>query len=251
MFCPKCSQPQPTDGVRFCPRCGFRLDGVRELFEHAEARAEGEARPPGGLPPQRYISLGAALMFAGTVPALLWGLLEPSRPPDLVLPQAYFLLGTTLVFILTLFHPLLGALQKLFSDGDAPPVHPRRRDGINLGALLMFLAALKAMLFASFVQPGEAPRALLALVFCVNALLLLLVLRPLLRGLHSLLFKGEAEAAPDPGTRIDPPARAAAALPHARSVPVEDFATPRVNTAEIVTPPASVTEETTRKLNNF
>ena len=32
MFCPKCSQQQAADEVRFCSRCGFPLGGVKELL---------------------------------------------------------------------------------------------------------------------------------------------------------------------------------------------------------------------------
>jgi hypothetical protein len=32
MFCPKCGQQQVSDGVRFCSRCGFQLEVVKELL---------------------------------------------------------------------------------------------------------------------------------------------------------------------------------------------------------------------------
>ncbi len=32
MFCPKCSQEQISDEMRFCSRCGFQLAGVSELL---------------------------------------------------------------------------------------------------------------------------------------------------------------------------------------------------------------------------
>jgi zinc-ribbon domain len=32
MFCPKCGQQQSSDGVRFCSRCGFQLEVVKELL---------------------------------------------------------------------------------------------------------------------------------------------------------------------------------------------------------------------------
>ena len=33
MYCPKCSQLQPSDEMRFCSRCGFALAGVTMLLE--------------------------------------------------------------------------------------------------------------------------------------------------------------------------------------------------------------------------
>ena len=32
MFCPKCGQQQASDSVRFCSRCGFQLEVVKELL---------------------------------------------------------------------------------------------------------------------------------------------------------------------------------------------------------------------------
>jgi len=34
MFCPKCSQSQPADEMRFCSRCGFPLETVSTLVRH-------------------------------------------------------------------------------------------------------------------------------------------------------------------------------------------------------------------------
>ena len=34
MFCPKCSQPQVSDEIRFCSRCGFPLNSVATLLKN-------------------------------------------------------------------------------------------------------------------------------------------------------------------------------------------------------------------------
>ncbi len=34
MFCPKCSQQQPTGATRFCSRCGFTLGGIALVLEN-------------------------------------------------------------------------------------------------------------------------------------------------------------------------------------------------------------------------
>jgi len=42
MYCPKCSQIQTEDGLRFCSRCGFQLGVVKELLaEPGSAPATG------------------------------------------------------------------------------------------------------------------------------------------------------------------------------------------------------------------
>src|SRR6266511_5015769 len=32
MYCPRCGNQPASDRVRFCPSCGFRLDGVADLL---------------------------------------------------------------------------------------------------------------------------------------------------------------------------------------------------------------------------
>lgn len=251
MFCPKCSQPQPPEELRFCPRCGFPVGTVREVLSQAEERDDD--RPPaadgGRLPAQKEITTGALLMFAGGVAAVLWGFTGTRWPPEVVLPQAYFILGLALVFVLTLLHPLLRGLEGTFSA--AAPDTPRRRDGINLGALLMFAGTLKALLATSLMPPGPE-RGLTTLVIMAGMLLLLLMLRPLLRAAHRLFFRAEEGRAADadaPDARPDP-APNVSALPPARAIPVNGFAAAGADTGEILTPP-SVTEGTTRKLSDL
>jgi hypothetical protein len=254
MFCPKCSQPQPSEDLRFCARCGFPLGTVRELVSREEARADEGSRAAGGpqLPAQKDISTGALFMFAGGVASVLWSLIGTRWPAEVLLPQVYFVLGLALVFVLTLFHPLLGALERLFSGGaGAAPRAPRQRDGINLGAVLMFAGTLKAMLITSFIPPGPE-RGVTTLAIMAAMLLLLLLLRPLLRDVHALLFKPRERAAqstPDTTARLDTAPRPDA-LPPARAIPVNGFAASGADTGEVAAPP-SVTEETTRKLSDI
>lgn len=258
MFCPKCGLSQSSEDLRFCPRCGMRLAAVKELVGHEETRA-GDSAQAGGdvLPRQKDINLGAFLMLAGGVASVLWGFTGPQRgPAEIILPQAYAALGFTLAFILLLFHPLLGALQKLFSGG-AGHAHgdtPKRREGINLGALLMFVGTLKAILLTYAMPPGGG-RAVTTLFIMALMFAVLLFLRPILKGVHALLFK-EATHAADSAPPFDEGSTArldsrqgGAALPPARAVPVNQFTHPRANTAELVAPP-SVTEDATRKLDN-
>jgi hypothetical protein len=249
MFCPKCSQAQPAEDLRFCPRCGFPLVAVKELLGRDGRGDEGAvAGQECGLPAQKDLTTGALLMFAGSVVAVLWGFMGARGPAEVLLPQAYFILGGTLAFLLTLFHPLLRSLQKLSSGGGTSPDTGGRRDGINLGALLMFVGALKATLLTAGMHPGPE-RGLTALAVTAGMLLLILLLRPALRAAHGLLSQGEKSAAPpaaEATTRLDSREHGRT-LPPAQSVPVNDFRPPGHDTAELAAPP-SVAEETTRKL---
>jgi hypothetical protein len=69
MFCPKCSQQQSSESVRFCSRCGFPLGVVSEVLAGSgvllarEAGGEGQA-----LSPRREgLKQGAKMTLAGLV----------------------------------------------------------------------------------------------------------------------------------------------------------------------------------------
>jgi len=251
MFCPRCSQPQTSDDTRFCARCGLDLNAVAEAVKSAALAPSSTRRGEWLLPPQKDLSTGAALMFVGAVVAVLWGFTGARGPADAMLPQAYFIMGGTLAFLLTLFHPLFRSLERLFSGETAAPSRSaRRRDGINLGALLMFVGALKATLLTS-LKPLSPERGLTTLAIMAGMLLLILLLRPILRGVHALFFKNvaDAEESATDITRLDSK-EPASALPPARDIPVNAYTRPRADTAELVTPP-SVAEETTRKLKDL
>ena len=46
MHCPRCGQQQASNEMRFCSRCGFRLDGVSHLLASDGFIEQGEAQPP-------------------------------------------------------------------------------------------------------------------------------------------------------------------------------------------------------------
>lgn len=252
MFCPKCSQPQPSEDLRFCPRCGFPVGEVKPLLGREEARGADDerARAEDRLPAQKDLATGALVMFAGAVFAVFWGLFWSRGPAEVALPQTFFILGGTLAFILTLFHPLLDALERLASGGGPPSYTQRRRDGVNLGALLMFVGELKALLLTS-LMPNGPEKGLTAFAVMAGMLLLVLLLRPILRAAHALFFKRDARAdaaSPNATAELDP--AQAAALPPAHSIPASGFAPARPGSADLVAPP-SVAEETTRRLNKL
>jgi hypothetical protein len=253
MFCPRCSQPQTSGRARFCPRCGFQLDEVKALVEREEAlSADERARAESLLPRQKDLSIGAGLMFAGGLVATLWAFVLGAAPLDVLLPQAFFVLGFTLAFVLLFFHPLTRTLHKLFAAGDQYPHQlSRQQDGINLGAILMFVGTLKAMLLASLLHPDR--RAAATLLFMAGGFLLLLFIRRLVQAVYGLLFKGGAkeeattEDASDPTMRLDGRAPGAS-LPPARGVPAGGLRAHGSRAAETA-PRPSVTEHTTEFLD--
>lgn len=65
MFCPKCSQPQSSDTVRFCSRCGFELSAVKSLINGEEMPEAPLVKPhvAGAVQRKKDMTKGALLMF--------------------------------------------------------------------------------------------------------------------------------------------------------------------------------------------
>jgi hypothetical protein len=118
MFCPRCGNQPASDRVRFCPSCGFRLDGVADLLAR-----DGVPAGPSNLPQTNYphsgepserkkgIRRGAKLVFfsmAMFLPFLAFSIDIDSAGP-LVLPASIFFAG---IFWMIYY--------RLFGDENAP-----------------------------------------------------------------------------------------------------------------------------------
>jgi len=69
MFCPRCSQQQATDSMRFCSRCGFPLEGTALLLAYGGMvpqfqPLEGEQKIS---PRRRGVKQGALIFLLGAV----------------------------------------------------------------------------------------------------------------------------------------------------------------------------------------
>ena len=124
MYCPKCSQQQVSDEVRFCSRCGFSLSAVRELIASSNALVERGVEAPVEQPSrgQRGVRKGAWLMLASLALTLVVGLL--SRIDDdfavlLLLPVLCFIVG----FGLVLYGVFLAGKRAPVVKGAAPQTH--------------------------------------------------------------------------------------------------------------------------------
>jgi hypothetical protein len=79
MYCPQCGQQQAVSEMRFCPRCGFPLDGVSELLAQGGVlRSAGgeELREPSLSPRRRGVKQGVLMMLIGTVVVPVLGILN-------------------------------------------------------------------------------------------------------------------------------------------------------------------------------
>lgn len=118
MYCPKCSQQQASDEVRFCSRCGFQLGVVKELLTQMEATVPTAVEP---LPPaparglsKRDVTIGALLMYLISVALIIIS----SPIPPLRNDQIFVLtiLFVALALFVNFISPLLRAVNKLFGE---------------------------------------------------------------------------------------------------------------------------------------
>ncbi len=207
MYCPKCGH-EPKESLRFCSRCGFQLDGVKNILV-SDAKAEPGARM---LPLRQFdINLGAGLTLVGAIKAFFLTSFLSASSSEGMMAGLYFLAAAYATFLLVCH------------------LSPRQR-GLSLGATLMFLGALVAAAAASFFG--------LAGLIAVPAVLIPLIVfwLPLMRGISRFLFEKEELL---PMAREQP-----AALPPADQT---INTTRRPITSERVAAP-SVTENTTSLL---
>src|SRR5262245_30581422 len=118
MYCPRCGNQPASDRVRFCPSCGFRLDGVADLLARDGVPAGALNAPQTnalriGEPSERNrgIRRGAKMVFLSLgMFAPVGGLsIAADEPGLLFLPLTIFLAG---IFCMIYY--------RLFGDVNAP-----------------------------------------------------------------------------------------------------------------------------------
>jgi hypothetical protein len=124
MYCPKCSQQQISDEMRFCSRCGFSLSAVRELIASGSAIVEHGAEAQAGQlsQSQRGVRNGACMMIASLVLTVVVGVL--SRINDdfavlILLPVLCFVVG----FLRVLYGVFLAEKREARANGAASRRH--------------------------------------------------------------------------------------------------------------------------------
>ncbi|SRR6266498_896019 len=118
MYCPRCGNQPASDRVRFCPSCGFRLDGVADLLARDGVPANSPNVPQtnalrSGEPSERKqgVRRGAKMLFLSLgMLAPVGGLSIATHEPGLLfLPLTLFLAG---IFWMIYY--------RLFGDVNAP-----------------------------------------------------------------------------------------------------------------------------------
>ena len=119
MYCPKCSHQAVSNNVRYCPGCGFWLQGVTELIANNDLSAAGEEKPP---KPRRSMVkrgalFGATLMFIGGLLVMM----PLARTGSGDLGVAYIIYGVALISVIGMSSYLKRLFTKFFSEEEPSP----------------------------------------------------------------------------------------------------------------------------------
>jgi len=131
MYCPKCSQIQTEDGLRFCSRCGFQLGVVKELLAESSASviaAESERPTKFFSRRKQDLLFGATVM---SVAATLVVQLSWFAPKALIVFPLWMIWLAFSLFVLS-FDVLVRIARRFFSDDDQagdPPL--QKASGLN------------------------------------------------------------------------------------------------------------------------
>ena len=119
MYCPKCSQIQTDEGLRFCSRCGFQLGVVKELLAEPVGHSVMPAESPA--PPKFLSRRKQDLLFGATVMSIAASIVVQL---SWVAPKASIIVPvwtTWLAFSLfVLFFDLLVKVARSFFSDDEP-----------------------------------------------------------------------------------------------------------------------------------
>jgi hypothetical protein len=131
MYCPKCSQQQVSDSVRFCSRCGFPLNAVVDLLAHdgvlAALEIKGEQLQLTSY--QNGARQGKVLMIASLVVTFIAALLSIFLIPELFIPLTgviIFLCGILRILYAYIFER--GAAERQKSPKESTQLNAAARD---------------------------------------------------------------------------------------------------------------------------
>ena len=125
MFCPNCSQPQVSNEMQFCSRCGLPLSNLKELISAADKEKANQSKisPDKLSPRQKGVRQGAVLMIL-----------------SVILIPAYILLAA-----------LFPANDRLVESAVSDTPFEKISQAI---LLTIFMLGLARLLYARFFQPA-------------------------------------------------------------------------------------------------
>jgi hypothetical protein len=124
MYCPRCSHQAASNNVRFCPGCGFRMEGVAELLANDGFFTQGaETAPkPRRSMVKRGALLGVTLMLIGGLLVMLPNLGPGPDGENAV--AAFFFFGVALISLISMsgyLKRLITRVFNIFSEEEPSP----------------------------------------------------------------------------------------------------------------------------------
>jgi hypothetical protein len=121
MYCPKCSQQQISDEVRFCPRCGFQLDALKlMLSENQNGLPMSEAERETQLisTRKRDVLIGASVMLVAAISIVLLMISSVAGTPWQAVVIPLLLVWIGIVSVILLSGHAVREVTNLFSKDD-------------------------------------------------------------------------------------------------------------------------------------
>lgn len=115
MYCPRCSQQQASDEIRFCSRCGLQLDSVKTLLAEEQGSIAAKAEAEVSSARKRDILLGATVMLAGSIAIALLMISTVAGTPLQAVIIPLLLVWAALAAALLLSGHTVREVTKLFS----------------------------------------------------------------------------------------------------------------------------------------
>ena len=122
MYCPKCSQEQIFDEVRFCPRCGFQLDALKlKLAENQNGLSMSEAERETRLVSTRKkdVLIGASVMLVAAISIVLLMISSVAGTPWQAVIIPLLLVWMGIVAVILLSGHAAREVKNLFSKDDS------------------------------------------------------------------------------------------------------------------------------------
>lgn len=138
MYCPRCSQQQVSEEVRFCSRCGLPLGAVRELVAAGGEVAGRAAEVPAARPLKalKGVRRGVKLMLFSFPLALIAGILTANDDDFaflFLLPVLFFVAGFARTIYGVFAEGRAERVEQLGSAGRASELPPQR--AVPVGAV--------------------------------------------------------------------------------------------------------------------
>ncbi len=104
MYCPKCSQKQISEDVRFCSRCGFQMEGVIRLLAN-DGILPFENKSETSFVRRAASTIGAKIIFSSVILFIITFLyaVADNAPAVLIVPFLLFLAGLAQMSYILIF----------------------------------------------------------------------------------------------------------------------------------------------------